>query len=156
MNQLDWLKKIDPALRKPLLYFALSLILFLFVGLPLKKGVSHKRGLINMQRQQTLRVVQAEQALSDEKSAKPSDAISLVTLLEQLAMKLDLQKKVLRIAPFPSGVDFEMTGIVLEEVTALLSELEQNVGVGQLTFIKLMPETGNASSFYLHAKLEKN
>ncbi len=152
-----WLKEADVSLKQAIVCLALSFGLILFVGLPLKNGAAQKRIELAKQQQKTAKYLEVERTLLDkEKVVSPAaSSLSVVGFLEQVTAQLQLEKKLLRVTPNDSGVQFEMKGLNLEEVAALLAQVEQTDAVAVFTFLQLTPETEKASQFYLQATLEK-
>lgn len=157
MNILNWFKKADAVMRQTIFCFALSLLLIFCVGLPLKEKGAQKRVELAKQKQRAAKYLRAERALlgKNDVVAALAEPLSVVGFLEQVSAQLRLEKKMLRVTPDDSGVHFEMKGVNLEEVAALLAQVEQTDAGATLTFLQLIPETEKATQFSLQAKLEK-
>ncbi len=156
MKQLAWLNKMDQLLKKSLQFFVGALVLVLFVAIPWEKKVEAKRVQLGRQQLETQKMMQWNESLSKREDLKTGSTDSLVWILEDEAIKLNLQDKIVRVTPYSNIVDIEMNGVELEEVMTLLTRIEKNRAACRVISMKLTPETDQASRFYLHAKLQKN
>lgn len=144
------------SLKKSLLFLLLPIGFFLFITLPSKDSLENIRAEFRVQEKRTNQYGQMDRFLSHRKSKSTNSSMTLVRFLEEAAQQLGLEDKMLRVEPSGGEVQFEMNHVSLSEALLLFSVIEEAPPVGKVSFLKLVPEDGEATRFFVQARLRES
>jgi len=147
---------VSQSQKKSLLFLLLPLGFFLFITLPSKGSLESIRTEFRVQEKRTNQYGQMERFLTHRKSKSTNSSMTLVRFLEEAAQQLGLEDKMLRVEPSGREVHFEMNHVSLSEALLLFSVIEEAPPVGKVSFLKLVPEDGEATRFFVQARLRES
>lgn len=155
-NGLNLLKQqLSQKKKGPFLILCGSLLFFILVTLPTTATLNELRDQTEQMELKTSRLLRMEQFILDRPRASGTRSMSLVRFLEEASKQLSLEDNLKQVRPSMGEVAFEMSDVTIPELLLLCSVIEESPPVGQVSFLKLVPEDSEANRFFVQGRMKE-